>query len=90
MIKKITRTNQFKKDFKLAKRQGQKISDLLVVLDYLVNSKALPEKYKDHALINYQEYRECHIKPDWLLIYKIIEDELILYRLGSHSELFNK
>lgn len=90
MIKTITRTNQFKKDYKLALKQKKDISKLEIVLKILIAEEKLPEKYKDHMLINYNSFRGCHITPDWLLIYKIVNDELFLIRLGSHSELFNK
>lgn len=90
MIKTITRTNQFKKDYKLALKQKKDISKLEIVLKILIAEEKLPEKHKDHMLIIYNSFRECHITPDWLLIYKIVNDELFLIRLGSHSELFNK
>lgn len=90
MIKTITRTNQFKKDYKLALKQKKDISKLEAVLKILITEEKLPDKYKDHQLINYNSCRECHITPDWLIIYKIVDDELFLIRLGSHSELFNK
>lgn len=90
MIKTITRTTKFKKDFKTAQKQGKDITKLETVLKLLVSEQTLPFQYKDHLLINFESYRECHITPDWLLIYKIVDEELILARLGSHSELFNK
>lgn len=84
-------TSQFKKDYKKAKRQGKNIKKLREVLTFLQMQQMLPEKYKDHALTgNYKGARECHVEPDWLLIYKIDEGRLILTltRIGSHSELF--
>ncbi|WP_445448550.1 type II toxin-antitoxin system RelE/ParE family toxin [Enterococcus faecalis] len=84
-------TNQFKKDFKKAKKQGKNLEKLKEVLVLLQEQQTLPPKYKDHALTgNYTGTRECHIEPDWLLIYKIDGDKLILTlaRIGSHSELF--
>ena len=86
-------TNQFKKDLKLAKKQGKKLSKLLAVIELLANGETLDMKYRDHALTgDYIGTRECHIEPDWLLIYEIRDNTLvlILYRLGSHSELFKK
>lgn len=86
-------TNQFKKDLKLAKKQGKKLSKLLAVIELLANGETLDMKYRDHALTgDYIGTRECHIEPDWLLIYEIRDNVLvlILYRLGSHSELFKK
>lgn len=88
---KVDYTNQFKKDLKLAKAQGRDINKLKEVVAILASGKELPEKYRDHNLTgNYQSCRECHIMPDWLLIYKIYEDELILLlnRIGSHASLF--
>lgn len=88
---KIRYRNKFKKDLKKVLSQGHKIDELQVVLDLLVQQTSLPEKYCDHALIgNYIGYRECHIRPDWLLIYKVENDvlTLTLTRTGSHSELY--
>ena len=79
-----------KKDFKRMLKRGYNQEHLKNVLTLLVNQAVLPEKYKDHNLSgNYAGYRECHIEPDWLLIYKIYDDKLILVltRTGSHSDL---
>ena len=84
-------TNQFKKDVKLAKKQGKDIDKLFEVVGVLADGKPLDEKYRDHDLSgNFKGCRECHIEPDWLLIYEIDNDVLILVlnRVGSHSELF--
>lgn len=84
-------TNQFKKDLKLAKKQNKDLDKLFEVIDILANGGTLDAKYRDHDLTgNYKGTRECHIEPDWLLIYEICGDVLVLmlYRLGSHSELF--
>ena len=86
-------SSQFKKDLKLAKKQNKALGKLFEVIDILANGETLDAKYKDHSLTgNYRETRECHIEPDWLLIYEIRGDVLVLmhYRLGSHSELFKK
>ena len=86
-------TSQFKKDLKLAKKQNKDLGKLFEVIDILANGETLDAKYKDHSLTgNYRGTRECHIEPDWLLIYEIRGDVLVLmhYRLGSHSELFKK
>ena len=90
---KIEFQGQFKIDYKLAIKRGCDIQELMEVVSLLAAEKTLPEKYRDHALENSREYRnvrECHIKPDWLLIYKIVEDRLLLklIRTGSHSDLF--
>lgn len=81
----------FRKDMKKAKKQGKDFSKLKTIITKLINNIELPKENKDHNLKgNYKGYKECHIEPDWLLIYKIeIENNLlILYRTGSHSELF--
>lgn len=87
----IIRTTQFKKDYKRAKKRGLDISELKEVITLLANEEKLPENYFDHDLQgNYNGCRECHIRPDWLLIYKISESVCILSleRTGSHSDLF--
>lgn len=87
----IQRTSQFKKDFKLALKRNCDIKKLHKVITLLANGETLPEIYNDHPLKGtYSGYRECHIEPDWLLVYKITESVLILtlYRTGSHSDLF--
>ena len=84
-------TTQFKKDIKLAKKQGKDTDKIFEVVEKLANDEVLDEKYKDHCLTgDYKDCRECHVEPDWLLIYKKYESELILMliRTGSHSELF--
>ncbi len=84
-------TTQFKKDIKLAKKQGKDIDKLFEVVEHLANGEALEDKYRDHDLSgNYKGCRECHIESNWLLIYEIDNDVLILmlYRVGSHSDLF--
>jgi len=84
-------TGRFKKDFKVIKKRGYKLELLAEVIDLLANGKSLPEKNKDHALSgNWADFRECHIEPDWLLVYKMEEDVLILTlsRTGTHSDLF--
>jgi len=83
------RSSQFKKDLKKAKRQGKDLNLLQSVIITLANEETLEERFRDHDLTgNWRGYRECHINPDWLLIYKADGDELKLARLGSHSELF--
>ena len=86
-------TTQFKKDLKLAKKQNKDIEKLFAVVELLANGEKLDFKYKDHDLSgNYKGTRECHIEPDWLLVYEYQNDVLVLmlYRLGSHSELLKK
>ena len=86
-------TSQFKKDLKLAKKQNKDLGKLFEVIDILANGETLDAKYKDRSLTgNYRGTRECHVEPDWLLIYEIRGDVLVLmlYRLGSYSELIKK
>jgi len=87
----IVLTSMFKKDLKLAKKRGYDLFLLNGVVDTLAMGQPLAEKYKDHSLVgNYKGCRECHITPDWLLIYEVSDSELILYltRTGTHSDLF--
>ncbi len=91
MIYKIVPSNQFKKDLKLAIKRGYNMKRIEFVVDTLAKGEPLPEKYRDHPLSgNFIGCRECHILPDWLLIYEIAEKELLLYltRTGTHSDLF--
>ena len=88
---RIVQTGKFKKDLKTAIKRGYNITLLEVVIDILATGQELPAKYKDHRLIgNYKGCRECHITPDWLLIYEIDGNELFLYltRTGRHNGLF--
>lgn len=87
----IVPSNQFKKDLKLAQKRGFKIEHLRNVINTLASEQKLDEKYRDHGLTgNYNGFRECHVEPDWLLIYRISQDalELFLFRTGTHSDLF--
>lgn len=84
-------TNAFRKDYKLILRRGYNTALLEEVVEILASGEPLPDKYRDHELTgNFAGCRECHIKPDWLLVYQIREEELILYltRTGTHSDLF--
>jgi mRNA interferase YafQ len=83
-------TNQFGKDLKKMERRGEALSKIKKVIRKLVNEERLEPNFKDHKLIgNYQGRRECHIESDWLLIYKLIDTEIIFERTGSHSDLFD-
>lgn len=87
----IRYSTRFKKDYKLVKKRGYDISLLERVLDLLCAGQLLPQQYCDHTLTgNYEGHRECHITSDWLLIYKIEQEELLLSltRTGTHSDLF--
>lgn len=84
-------SSKFKKDYKLAKKRGYNMTLLQEVVDLLASGETLPDKYRDHSLTgDYNGYRECHVLPDWLLIYRIENDLLILglTRTGTHSDLF--
>lgn len=95
---RLIRTKQFKKDFKLCEKRNYDLSILESVLKLLQNGDTIPEKYKDHPLKNSKSYKECrelHLEPNWLLIYKysnnnVILKEIKLIRLGTHSDLFEK
>lgn len=86
-------TNQFKRDLKLAKKQHKDLDKLFEIVNILADGGKLDARYCDHDLSgNYKGTRECHVEPDWLLVYEICEEVLVLmlYRLGTHSELFKK
>lgn len=86
-------TTQFKKDLKLAKKQNKDLDKLFSVIEVLARGETLPPQYRDHDLSgNYKGTWECHVEPDWLLIYEIQDNVLVLmlYRLGTHSELFKR
>lgn len=84
-------TNRMKRDVKLMKKRGRDLDKLIQVLDILMKGEELPGKNKDHQLKGvWKDFRECHVEPDWLLIYRKEEAELILYATatGSHADLF--
>lgn len=86
-------TSQFKKDLKLAKKQNKNLDKLFEVVELLANGNTLGAQFHDHELSGrFKGTRECHIEPDWLLVYEILDNVLVLmlYRLGTHSELFKK
>ena len=88
---KVEFTTRMKRDIKKMKKRGKDLSKLESVLKLLVTGEPLPKKYQDHQLTeNFRDFRECHIEPDWLLIYRIYEDILILSATatGSHADLF--
>lgn len=87
-------TINFKRQYRKLKKQGKDLNKLYEVIKRLANGEDLDSKCKDHKLVNVKKYmncKECHIEPDWLLIYKIVDEELILvlFSTGSHSELFD-
>lgn len=82
--------NRFKKDLKLAVKRGKDISLVKKIIAKIVNEEPLLPKNKEHKLIGeYKDHWECHIEPDWLLIYKVTNTEAIFIRTGSHSDLFD-
>lgn len=93
MTYEIRKTSTFKKDFKLCVKRGLDIQKFLTILEILQNGKVVPEIYQDHPLQPSRDYKNCrelHIEPNWLLVYKYSDNELILYlvRTGTHSDLF--
>lgn len=89
----IDLTSKFKRDYKKIKKQNKDLTKLAYVIYKLANGEELEEKFKNHKLSDDREYKdcfECHISPDWLLVYKIIDDKLVLllFATGSHSDLF--
>ena len=88
-MKTLQVTKQFKKDVNRLKKQRKDFDKLKFVIDIICEGKALEERFRDHKLIgNYSKARECHIEPDWLLIYELFEDVVKLRRTGTHADLF--
>lgn len=90
---KIVYTNRMKRDAKLMKKQGKDMGKLVQALSLLASGDPMPEQYKDHSLTgNLKDFRECHLEPNWLLMYQIFEDTLILSATatGSHTDLFGR
>ena len=80
---------QFRRDVKLTQKRGNNMAKLREVVLLLIEGSPLPQRYKDHSLRgDWKHFRECHIEPDWLLIYKIDGDDLYLVRTGTHADLF--
>ncbi len=87
----IVPSNQFRKDLKLAAKRGYDLNKIKNVIEKLANGEILEAKYRDHLLTgDYGGFRECHIQPDWLLVYQIDNGQLVLFlaRTGTHSDLF--
>ena len=88
---RIYYTNQFKKDYKRVKKQNKNLNKLRKVIESIVAKEKLESRYKDHPLAGkLKGFRDCHVEPNWILIYKATAVMLILERTGSHSELFKK
>jgi mRNA interferase YafQ len=91
MMRRAIHTRQFKHDVKRTQKRGMDMERLKAIIARLAAGENLGERYKDHSLRgNYEGYRECHLAPDWLLIYIVTDEELILARTGTHSDLFDK
>jgi mRNA interferase YafQ len=83
-------TRQFKKDLKRMKKRGKDPAKIKAIMSSLIDEEPLAKNHRDHSLVgNFQGRRECHIEPDWLLIYKLDDKEIIFERTGSHSDLFS-
>ena len=88
-MRTLHKTTRFKKDLRLTVRRGSDIAKLKVVINLLTTEVVLPKKYHSHMLSgNYVGLWECHISPDWLLIYELFEDTVLLHRTGTHADLF--
>lgn len=86
---RFSQTTQFKKDLKKQVKRGKDPEKIVEIVRILLDGKELPEKYKDHPLRGrWRNRRDCHVEPDWILIYKITPEELRLERTGTHSDLF--
>lgn len=85
------RSAQFKRDVRKAEKRGKNMQALRELLELLLAGRPLPARYQDHPLKgDWRGFREAHIEPDWLLIYRVVEDELQLSRTGRHSDLFDE
>lgn len=90
-MKQVSQTTQFSRDIKKMRKRGKDLDKLKSVVKQLTDSKQLDPKHRDHALIGpWRPSRDCHIEPDWILIYTAGDDTLRLERTGTHSDLFRK
>jgi mRNA interferase YafQ len=90
-MKKVSQTRQFSRDLKRLRKRGKNLDKLQDVVKLLAEGAPLPENYRDHPLMgSWQPSRDCHIEPDWILIYTADGDSLRLERTGTHSDLFKK
>jgi len=88
-VRTIFRTSQFKKDVKQLGKRGKKFEEFKEIIKKIEEGEKLETKYRDHVLAGqYKGTRECHVEPDWLLIYELTKSELVLVRTGTHSDLF--
>lgn len=87
----LRQTTRFRSDVKRLQRQGADLSKLEAVIESLVSGQSLEGRYRDHPLVgSWKGYRECHLQPDWIFIYRIAEGELQLIRTGNHADLFGR
>ena len=85
----VRRTTRFKKDVVRVRRRGKNLDKLKTVIEMLARGENLPARYRDHVLCgNLKGIRDCHLEPDWILLYEVADEELILIRTGSHADLF--
>ena len=88
-MRNLVSSTQFRRDVKLTEKRGKNMAKLREAIRLLAEGSPLPPHYRDHSLGGeWKSYRDCHIEPDWLLIYKIDADDLLLVRTGTHSDLF--
>lgn len=88
-MKAVFQTSQFRKDVKRAGKRGKDLTKLMEVIRLISSGSALPEKHRDHPLSgNWSGSRDCHVEPDWLLIFRVDAENLFLERTGTHSDLF--
>jgi len=88
-MKQLSRTTQFKRDVKRQQKRGKDFTEFKQVLQQLLTGEELAARYRDHVLVGqYKGTRECHIEPDWLLVYEVTDTEIVLIRTGTHSDLF--
>ena len=86
---RIVQTSQFKLDIRKQLRRGKDVGKIQLVIELLVAGTPLPPRHRDHPLLGvWSGWRDCHLEPDWLLIYKVLPDELVLGRTGTHADLF--
>jgi mRNA interferase YafQ len=88
-VRRPVYSGQFRKDIKLVQKRGKDMEKFKAIARRLAEGETLPAKYRDHPLVgNWARHRECHIEPDWLLIYRIEGEDLIFERTGTHADLF--
>lgn len=88
---KLIKDKGFEKDIKVLEKKHYKFDRLATVLEILMEEQPIPGKYRDHSLLgNLKGYRECHIESDLLLIYRVVDDNLVLYRLSTHRDIYGK